>query len=147
MSKISPACISKKAFKLKGIFPQDSSKNLCSSKLKLKDSVIMKIFLANLKKAKISLRQKDPNVEIIDTLVSVEREYVKNLVSIRSKKVPKKYFMSPDMNTPNEKKTKAYRRKKTSYGHLSHSRKNSSLRKFDSTCSSPKSEALSKIYF
>lgn len=147
MSKASPACISKKPFDIKNAFTQESSKNIRPSKLKLKDSVILKIFTASVKKAKVSLRQKDPQEDILETLVSVEREYVKKLINIQSKKGIKKSCFGTNINTPDEKKTKAYRRKKTSYGNLSHSRKNSSLRKFDSTCSSPKSDALSRVLF
>ncbi|OMJ88946.1 hypothetical protein SteCoe_8951 [Stentor coeruleus] len=147
MSKASPACISKKPFNIKNAYTQESSKSIHPSKLKLKDSVILKIFSASVKKAKVSLRPKDPQEDIFETLVSVEREYVKKLFSIRSKKGIKKSCFETNINTPDEKRTKVVRRKKTSTGNLSNSRKNSSLRKFDSTCSSPKSDALSRVLF
>jgi hypothetical protein len=114
-----------------------------SPKLKIKHSSIMKILKANIVKAKNSLKnQKSLNEERLETLVSVEKEYIHSLINVRKKKI---IFDEILDTSPNTKIKNTDRREKKPRRNLSHSRKSSLKRRCDTTCSSPKSDWISKI--
>lgn len=124
----------------------ESSIHRINSKPKLKNLIIERIFKLSLKKAKNCLKQvKDQNSENIDNLVLVEREYVKNLIN--SKGSRKRGGSGEVQKTPERKPCKNFRRKKSSIDGTKHAKRGSSIRKYDSTCSSPLSDKLSRILF
>ena len=116
------------------------------SRLKLKNLIIQKIFKLSFKKAKNSLKPaKDPNDELMENLVSVEREYVKSLISSRFSR--SRGGSGDFQKTPERKPCKKFKRKKLSGECPKHVKRASSTRKYDSTCSSPLSDKLSRILF
>ena len=148
MSKISPVCGSTKIVKLSKLSIASTMTKHSYSTLKLKNSLIKKIYAASIAKARVSLKfQKDSNNERLDTLVSVEREYIQNLFCLKNKKASTDKFLIPaNQKTPEIKPCKNEKTKNL-IRNSSHCRKISSQRKFDSTCSSPRSDLLSRILF
>ena len=113
------------------------------SKLKLKNLIIQKIFKLSLKKAKNCPKPESTNDDLITSLVSVEREYVKSLIS--SKILRSRGGSGEVQKTPERKPCKIFKRKKGSGDCSKHVKRANSTRKYDSTCSSPFSEKLSRI--
>ncbi len=135
MSKQSPTPFALKS-ELKASKPKVSKLTL-----KLRTSVIQKNSKPKLKKARSSVkpRMKSPE-DRLETLASIEREYIKTLINI--KKSYTSIFRPNRDKTPEKKPCKRFKRKKNSIEAV-HRRKESSVKKYDSTCSSPKSDKIS----
>ena len=146
MSKVSPATIHTRYSENSCL---ESTLTRVCSKLKLKNLIIEKFFKPSLKKSKNCQRPakdpKDQTDEIIDNLVLVEREYVKNLINSRWSR--KRGGSDEVQKTPERKPCKKFRRKKSSIDGTKHVKRASSIRKYESTCSSPLSDKLSRILF
>ena len=121
------------------------------NKLKLKHFDIQKIFIESIAMARESLcNQKDNTDERLETLVSVEREYVQHLLGSRKKYDSTCKLIIPEQyNTPSDQILKNIKRKKRiSISNLSKCRKRKTLRRRDASgCYSSRSDAVNKILF
>lgn len=120
------------------------SKKTIGSKLKLKTSFTVKAVKSKSKKLRNSLIiLNDTPEDYLETLVSIEREYIKTLINFKKSRTC--FLKKTKIKTPERKQCKNFKRKKSPIIKLTHRRKLSSGRKYDSTCSSPKSDKLSKF--
>jgi len=120
------------------------SKKAIHSKLKLKTSFTVKAVKTKSQKMRNSLIiHNDSPEDYMETLVSIEREYIKTLINFKKSRTC--FIKKTKIKTPEPKQCKSFKRKKSPIIKLTHRRKVSSGRKYDSTCSSPKSDKLSKF--
>lgn len=133
MSKVSPVTLHTRYSE--NTCPDGAVKKL-SSKLNFKNLIIGKIFKLSLEKAENCLRQvKNSNIEVADSLVLVEREYVKNLLN--REKSHKRGDSGEIQRTPERKISKNPSRKKSLIKATKHVRRASSIRRYDFNCNSP----------
>ena len=120
-------------------------KSKATLKLKLRTSLTQKDSKLKSKKARSSVkpRIKSPE-ERLETLASIEREYIKTLINIKKSYIS--IIKGKREKTPEKKPCKKFKRRKGSVEPPVHRRKASSVKKYDSTCSSPKSDKISKMF-
>ena len=149
MSRNSPVCIGSRFQDSPKLLMPSRDANITSTKMKLKNSVIKKIYAASIEKARFSLQLQKENLdERLDTLVSVERKFVQNLICFRKKGSVDKLFIADNQKTPKSSVCKNVRKKKgSSISNLSHCRKPSFARRLESGYCSPENDTLSKILF
>ena len=150
MSRNSPVCTSIRFQDSPKLLISSRNASITSTKMRLKHSVIKKIYAASIEKARFSLMlQKENCDERLDTLVSVEREFVQNLICFRKiKRNPDSLSIPYDQKTLKNELYKNIKGKRTSsISSISHSRKIAIQRKAESGYCFPDADTLTKAQF